>query len=58
MTDIEPGFVETDLSGGLLPEWMETLTLVDVGRSVRHAVDRPSHADGNEIRLRPTRMEL
>jgi len=58
VTDIEPGFVETDLSEGLPPEWMETLDPVDVARSVRYAVSQPPHVDVNEILLRPTQMEL
>lgn len=58
MTDIEPGLVETDLSEGLPPEWMETFDPADVARSVRYAVSQPSHVDVNEVLLRPTRMEL
>jgi NADP-dependent 3-hydroxy acid dehydrogenase YdfG len=58
VTDIEPGFVETDLSEGLPPEWMETLDPADVARSVRYAVSQPPHVDVNEILLRPTQMEL
>lgn len=58
VTDIEPGFVETDLSEGLPPEWMETLDPADVARSVTYAVSQPSHVDVNEILLRPTQMEL
>lgn len=58
VTDIEPGLVETDLSGGLPTEWMETFDPADVARSVRYAVSQPSHVDVNEVLLRPTRMEL
>jgi len=58
VTDIEPGFVETDLSEGLPPEWMETLDPADIARSVRYAVSQPPHVDVNEILLRPTQMEL
>jgi NADP-dependent 3-hydroxy acid dehydrogenase YdfG len=58
VTDIEPGFVETELSAGLPPEWMETLDPADVARSVRYAVSQPPHVDVNEILLRPTQMEL
>jgi len=58
VTDIEPGFVETELSEGLPPEWMETLDPDDVARSIRYAVSQPAHVDVNEILLRPTQMEL
>lgn len=58
VTDIEPGFVETELSDGLPPEWMKTLDPADVARSVRYAVSQPPHVDVNEILLRPTQMEL
>lgn len=58
VTDVEPGFVETELSEGLPPEWMETLSPADVARSVTYAVRQPPHVDVNEILLRPTQMEL
>jgi NADP-dependent 3-hydroxy acid dehydrogenase YdfG len=58
VTDVEPGFVETELSEGLPPEWMETLSPADVARSVTYAVRQPPHVDVNEILLRPTEMEL
>lgn len=58
VTDVEPGFVETDLSEGLPPEWMDTLAPADVARAVAYAVGQPPHVDVNEILLRPTQMEL
>jgi NADP-dependent 3-hydroxy acid dehydrogenase YdfG len=58
VTDIEPGFVETELSEGLPPEWMETLDPEDVARSIEYAVSQPPHVDVNEILIRPTQMEL
>jgi NADP-dependent 3-hydroxy acid dehydrogenase YdfG len=58
VTDVEPGFVETDLSEGLPPEWMDTLAPADVARAVAYAVSQPPHVDVNEILLRPTEMAL
>ena len=69
ITLIEPGYVDTELAEHIPDEerkqqtkqaleTMDSLTSMDIARSITYAVGQPAHVDVNELLIRPTHQEL